>query len=77
MMNTAQDAAIFTEGFADDDCTNERSGADWFKARAVPLPTFVGRPAEPARELAAAIQDAMARPQSFAAADELAQEQFA
>ena len=51
------------EDLPDDDCTHERTATDWFKARAVPPITFIGRPAEPARELAAAIQDAAARSQ--------------
>jgi hypothetical protein len=60
-MSFPDEAAILVEDFPDDDCTNERTGTDWFKSRAAPLPVFLGRPAEPARELAAAIQDASAR----------------
>jgi hypothetical protein len=69
-MSAADDTAILIEDFPDDDCTNERTGTDWFKA-AGPLPTFLGRPAEPARELAAAIQDAAARPSLLEDTDRL------
>ncbi|SRR6266851_8171722 len=76
-MSFPDEAAILVEDFPDDDCTNERTGTDWFKSRAAPLPVFHGRPAEPARELAAAIREASARPKSFEDADKRAPKRYA